>query len=300
MFNHRNPCPPAVHGLSPAVWRARPGLGPPSWTRLAIALTLLAGPTLAFAHGVSDDARQRMSDGSYLDFAVLGAEHMVTGYDHLLFLLGVIFFLRRTMDVVKFVTAFTLGHTITLILATDFHISTNYHLIDAVIALTVAYKGFENLDGFKKGFGFNAPNLILMVFLFGLVHGFGLSARLQEFTLPQDPTLIGKILAFNVGVELGQIAALLVMSGVVALLRRTGGFDQLAKVANVLVVFAGFSLVLMQLHDFSHSAYAERYAISRDDHAHAHVEMDADLHSHGDGPPHTHGGAAAPASPAHP
>ena len=156
----------------------------------------------------------------------------------------------------------------------------------------MAYKGFENLDGFKKVFGFQAPNLVLMVFLFGLIHGFGLSARLQEFTSPQDTALIGKILAFNVGVEIGQIAALLVMSGFVFLLRRSGAWDRLSKVVNVALVFAGFGLLLMQLHGYSHSAFAEDYVISRDDHAHAHAEMQAGVHSHGDGPPHAHGEAA--------
>jgi hypothetical protein len=263
-----------------------------------LALGLAMIPALAAAHGVSDEARQRMAEGGVFDFALLGAEHMVTGYDHLLFLLGVIFFLKRPMDVVKFVTAFTLGHTITLIGATYLHISANYYLIDAVIALTVVYKGFENLDGFRKGFGFDPPNLLLMVFLFGLVHGFGLSARLQEFTLPQDPTLIVKILAFNVGVELGQIAALLVMTLVVALLRRTGAFEKIARVTNVLLVIVGFGLLLMQLHGYSHTAHAETYPISRDDHAHAHAEMESGMHSHDGGPPHAHGDEAAPAEPA--
>lgn len=250
---------------------------PPIASRWRAALVLFvltsALPGLAYAHGISDEARQRMASGSYLDFLVLGAEHMVTGYDHLLFLLGVIFFLRRLGDVVKFVTAFTLGHTITLILATYFHISANYYLIDAVIAVTVAYKGFENLDGFKKWFGFNAPNLVLMVFLFGLIHGFGLSARLQEFTLPQDPRMIGKILCFNVGVELGQIAALVAMSGVVWLLRRSKAWEPVAKVTNTLLVFLGFGLLLMQLHGYTHTAQVDNYPISRDDHAHAHAEL---------------------------
>ncbi len=278
----------------------RPAFRPSHALGIVLTLLAVAAPAMALAHGVSDDARARMASGSYLDFLVLGAEHMVTGYDHLLFLLGVIFFLRRLLDVVKFVTAFTLGHTITLILATYFHVSANYYLIDAVIALTVAYKGFENLDGFKKAFGFSAPNLVLMVFLFGLIHGFGLSARLQEFTLPQDPRMIGKILAFNVGVELGQIAALVAMSGLVFLLRRSRAWDAVAKVTNVTLIFLGFGLLLMQLHGYSHTAHAETYPISRDDHAHAHAELGGGAHSHDGGPPHTHDDAPeAPAGEVH-
>ncbi|MDX2142388.1 MAG: HupE/UreJ family protein [Rhodospirillaceae bacterium] len=267
--------------------------------RTFLAIGVGVAPCVAFAHGVSDDARLRMADGSYFDFVVLGAEHMVTGYDHLLFLVGVIFFLRKILDIVKFVTAFTVGHTITLILATYFQISANYYLIDAVIALTVAYKGFENLDGFKKVLDIDPPNLIFLVFLFGLVHGFGLSTRLQEFTSPQDPTLIGKILAFNLGVEFGQIAALFVMSGAVALFRRAAAWQGIARATNIALVFAGFGLLLMQMHEYSHSVYAEDYAISRDDHAHAHEEMNAGLHSHDGGPLHTHEADAAPTGPAH-
>ena len=115
---------------------------------------------------------------------------MVTGYDHILFLVGVIFFLTKLPDIIKFVTAFTIGHSITLIFATFYKITANYYLIDAVIAFSVIYKGFENLDGFKKVFFRNAPNLILMVFLFGLIHGFGLSTRLQQLHLNEDSLLL--------------------------------------------------------------------------------------------------------------
>jgi len=135
---------------------------------------------------------------------------MITGYDHILFLIGVIFFLTRFSDIVKFVTAFTIGHSITLIFATLFKITANYYLIDAIIAFSVIYKGFENLDGFKKWFSINPLNLVLMVFIFGLIHGFGLSTRLQQINLG-DNNLIYSILSFNVGVELGQIAALAIV-----------------------------------------------------------------------------------------
>jgi hypothetical protein len=159
----------------------------------------------AVAHGISEEAKQRMIDGGNFEYMRLGAEHMLTGYDHLLFLFGVMFFLTRFVDIVKFVTAFTLGHTITLILATYLQITANFYLIDAFIALTVAYKGFENLDGFRKYLNSASPNLLWMVFAFGLVHGFGLSTRLQQLPVAESGNLLMHILSFNLGVEIGQV-----------------------------------------------------------------------------------------------
>ncbi len=133
----------------------------------------------------------------------------------LLFLLGVMLFLTRFSQIVVFITAFTAGHTITLLFATLAGITANPYLVDAVIALTVTYKAFENLDLFRRWFGRPAPNLLFMVFVFGLIHGFGLSTRLQQMTLAKDPELVTKIIAFNIGVEFGQIAALVLMTAVV-------------------------------------------------------------------------------------
>jgi hypothetical protein len=164
----------------------------------------------AFAHGMSEADKAKALEASYWDFIELGASHMITGYDHLLFLFGVIFFLTKFKDIVKFITAFTIGHSITLIFATLYQIQANYFLVDAVIALTVIYKGFDNLDGFKKYLNVKAPNLLWMVFAFGLIHGFGLSTRLQMLPLADDG-LVLRIIAFNVGVEFGQIAALSIM-----------------------------------------------------------------------------------------
>ena len=137
-------------------------------------------PLLGWSHGVSQSIIDAMANASLIDFIYFGAEHMVTGYDHILFLIGVVFFLSNYFDIFKFITAFTIAHCITLIFATFYGITANAYLIDAVIAFSVLYKGFENLDGFKKYFSINAPNLILMVFIFGLIHGFGLSTKLQE------------------------------------------------------------------------------------------------------------------------
>ena len=152
-----------------------------------------------------------MSSASLMDFVYFGAEHMVTGYDHILFLIGVLFFLTNYFDILKFITAFTIAHCLTLIFATYFQITANAYLIDAVIAFSVIYKGFENLDGFKKIFSTHAPNLLLMVFIFGLIHGFGLSTKLQEVAVASDINLsVSQILSFNVGVEFGQIIVLLI------------------------------------------------------------------------------------------
>src|SRR5215216_5730637 len=164
-------------------------------------------PATAFAHAMTAADQATALAGGNLEYLKLGAIHMLTGYDHLLFLFGVMFFLTRFGEIVKFITAFTVGHCITLVFATLMHIQANYYLIDAVIALTVCYKAFDNLDGFRKYIGVTSPNLLGAVFLFGLIHGFGLSTRLQQLPLGQEG-LVLRILSFNVGVEIGQIIAL--------------------------------------------------------------------------------------------
>ncbi|MDP3517402.1 MAG: HupE/UreJ family protein [Pseudohongiella sp.] len=195
-------------------------------------------------------ARDRMAEGGFLNIMWTGAEHMLSGYDHLLFLLGVMFFLTRLRDIFLFVTAFTLGHTITLIFATFAGITANHYLIDAVIALTVAYKGFENLNGFKRWFGFNAPNLLAMVFIFGLIHGFGLSARLQAVTLADDPDLLGKILIFNLGVEVGQIIALMIMAVAIRSWQQVKAWPVISNACNNVLLVAGFALLVFQLDGY--------------------------------------------------
>ncbi|WP_291076108.1 HupE/UreJ family protein [Hyphomonas sp.] len=240
-------------------------------------LAILAGALLmtpiAHAHGISEEARRRMLEGGDLQYLILGAEHMITGYDHLLFLFGVMFFLTSFSSILRFVTAFTIGHTITLITATYLGITANYFFIDAIIALTVIYKGFENLDGFPKVFGAKSPNLLLMVLVFGLIHGFGLSTRLQQLPIREDSGLLMHILSFNVGVEFGQIAALAVMWLVLNVLRRNRHFGSASKFVNAGLMFAGFGLFLMQTHGLFHTTMREDYPISRDDHIHAHLEM---------------------------
>jgi hypothetical protein len=210
----------------------------------------LASAAPAFAHGVTEQAQQRMLNGGLVDVAWIGAEHMLTGYDHLLFLFGVVLFLERVWQIVAFVTAFTLGHTITLLFATLLGITANPFLVDAVIALTVIYKAFENLDGFRRWLNSRSPNLLAMVFAFGLIHGFGLSTRLQQLALAADPDLVRKILAFNVGVELGQIAALVGMTLVLRAWRSSSAYPSMAHVANLVLAAAGAGLLAYQLHHY--------------------------------------------------
>jgi hypothetical protein len=199
------------------------------------------------AHTVSEQAQQRMLIGGLPQAAWIGAEHMLTGYDHILFLLGVMLFLTRFGQIVVFITAFTAGHTLTLLGATLAGVRADPYLVDAVIALTVVYKGVENLDGFRRWLGVSPPSLLAMVFLFGLIHGFGLSTRLQEMTLARDPDLVSKILAFNVGVELGQVAALVAMTAVVRVWRSSGQFQLMSRLVNGGLIAAGIVLSVMQM-----------------------------------------------------
>ena len=228
--------------------------------RLALSIPFLSLllPTAAHAHDMSELAQERMASGGYLEVIWTGAEHMMSGYDHLLFLLGVMFFLTRFIDILKFITAFTVGHTITLIIATYASISANHYLIDAVIAVTVAYKGFENINGFQRWLGIRPPNLLFMVFLFGLIHGFGLSAQLQDVTLADDPNLLGKILLFNVGVEVGQVVALLVMAVAIRAWQKLPLWPKLSYRINLGLIAAGFVLLVVQLTGYFQERQIER------------------------------------------
>ena len=258
-------------------------------------LALLFIPAVLHAHGVSAADRQAMESGGALQYVWLGATHMLTGYDHLLFLVGVVFFLTGFRDVVLFITAFTVGHSITLLGATLYGVSANPYLIDAVIALSVVYKGFENLDGFKRFLKVGAPSLLWMVFAFGLIHGFGLSTRLQELPLG-DEGLVVRILAFNAGVELGQIAALSVILMFFAAWRKSASFTRFSTAANVGLVLAGIGLFVFQVNGFLHHGAPHDH-----DHAEAHGHEHGETHdpeeahdqgeAHDPGEAHDHGKA---------
>lgn len=237
-------------------------------------IVLWAASTAAFSHGMSAEDQARILNAGYFEYMQLGATHMLSGYDHLLFLFGVIFFLTHFRDILKFITVFTIGHSITLVFATLYGIKANYYLIDAVIALTVCYKAFDNLDGFKKYLQVSSPNLLWMVFVFGLIHGFGLSTRLQQLPLG-DNGLVLKILSFNVGVEIGQVIALTLMLLALAAWRKRESFAQFSKACNVALMCAGVLLFLMQLHGYQHTQHSDDFPLNQDDHQHVHEELDA-------------------------
>ncbi|WP_444925090.1 HupE/UreJ family protein [Microbulbifer sp. DLAB2-AF] len=214
-------------------------------------MTLIAGMVISmplFAHGVDDATKTFLAGNegvSIIPFLYIGAKHMVTGYDHLLFLVGVIFFLYRSKDVLIYVSFFTLGHSLTLLFGVlnDTHV--NAYLIDAIIGLSIVYKGFDNLGGFKRVFGFQ-PNTKAAVLIFGLFHGFGLATKLQEFKLSSDG-LVENILAFNVGVEIGQFVALLFILLAINYWRRFDSFLRFSTMTNTLLMSGGLMLVGYQM-----------------------------------------------------
>jgi hypothetical protein len=188
---------------------------------------------------------ESVSGVQFIPLMYLGAKHMVTGYDHLLFILGVIFFLYRMRDVVLYVTLFSIGHSITLLAGVLLKIDVNSYLVDAVIGLSVVYKAFDNLGGFKSVFGVQ-PNNRVAVASFGLIHGFGLATKLQALRLNANG-LVPNMIGFNVGVELGQLIALAVMLAVILQWRRSASFERFAVAANALILTAGFMLMEYQL-----------------------------------------------------
>ena len=208
----------------------------------------LFAPHDAFAHNVSKrDAAFVVSNqgAAIVPFLYLGAKHMVTGYDHLLFLVGVIFFLYRLKDVVLYVSLFTIGHSTTLLLGVLGGIHANSFIVDAIIGFSVVYKAFDNMNGFRRLFGVE-PNTKAAVLLFGLFHGFGLATKLQEFALSPNG-LVANIVSFNVGVEIGQFLALTAVFIALSYWRSRPGYLRHAFVTNTLLMTGGFILVGYQL-----------------------------------------------------
>ena len=202
----------------------------------------------AFAHGVAEDDKafiEQSSGMQLLPFIYLGAKHMVTGYDHLLFLVGVIFFLYRMKDVGIYVTLFAVGHSVTLLYGVLSGTHVNPYIVDAIIGLSVVYKALDNLGAFKRVLGFQ-PNTKAMVLIFGFFHGFGLATKLQEFTFSSEG-LVPNILAFNVGVEIGQLLALSAILIAMSFWRRSEAFEHQTFAANVALMSAGFVLTGFQL-----------------------------------------------------
>jgi hypothetical protein len=200
----------------------------------------IAGSNAVFVQGIDGPA--------IAAFIYLGAKHMVTGYDHLLFLLGVIFFLYRMKDISIYVTLFAIGHSSTLLLGVLTDISVSSYLVDAIIGLSVVYKALDNMGAYQRWFGFQ-PNTKAATLVFGLFHGFGLATKLQDFNLSPDG-LIGNLLAFNVGVEIGQLLALGAILIAMGFWRKSSSFWRHAYTANVVVMTLGFILAGYQLVGF--------------------------------------------------
>lgn len=210
------------------------------------ASALLASPV--FAHAVAEGDKgyiQEITGINLLPFAYLGAKHMVTGYDHLLFLAGVIFFLYRLKHIALYVSLFALGHSTTMILGVYFNIGVSAYLINAIIGFSIVYKALDNLGAFQRWFGFQ-PDTRAATLIFGLFHGFGLATKLQEYQIAPDG-LLANLLAFNVGVEIGQLLALAAILIAISYWRRTDSFWRHAYTANVVMMSAGFVLIGMQL-----------------------------------------------------
>lgn len=175
----------------------------------------------------------------------LGAKHMVTGYDHLAFLVGVIFFLYRLKDVVTYVSLFTVGHSVTLLAGVLGGIHANSYIVDAIIGFSVVYKAFDNMDGFKRFLGFE-PNTKLAVLIFGLFHGFGLATKLQQLDLSKNG-LVTNIVSFNIGVEIGQVLALTAVLIALSFWRTRPGFLRHAFATNTVLMTVGFVLTGYQI-----------------------------------------------------
>ncbi len=230
-------------GRSVAPW-ARPS--PVLLVFLTFALFLLSADVLAHAVTQGDKGYiQAISGVHLLPFIYLGAKHMMTGYDHILFLFGVIFFLYKLKHIAVYVSLFAIGHSTTMVLGVYYNIGINSYLIDAVIGFSVVYKALDNLGAFQRWFGVQ-PNTKVATLIFGLIHGFGLATKIQEYEISPDG-LVPNLLAFNVGVEIGQLLALAVILIGMSFWRRTAGFARYAYSANVVMMSAGFILVGMQL-----------------------------------------------------
>ena len=218
---------------------------------LVVGLAILVCATPLEAHGVSGkDAvfLQGLQGRAIVPLIYLGAKHMVTGYDHLLFLVGVIFFLYRLEDVLVYVSLFAIGHSITLLAGVLGGIRANPYLIDAIIGFSVVYKAFENMDGFRRFLGVQ-PDTKIAVLVFGLFHGLGLATKLQDFSLAREG-LVANIVSFNVGVEIGQVLALTAILIGFTWWRTRSGFMRHALAFNGVVMSSGLLLIGYQMSGY--------------------------------------------------
>ncbi|MFT6913758.1 MAG: hypothetical protein ACJAWL_000044 [Motiliproteus sp.] len=229
-------------GLLSPIWQRR------FWAALVGLLCVVLFQEGALAHGVASGDQgyiQEITGINLLPFTYLGAKHMVTGYDHLLFLFGVIFFLYRLPHIAIYVSLFAIGHSTTLLIGVYFNIPANAYVIDAIIGLSVAYKALDNLGAFQRWFEYQ-PDTRIATLVFGFFHGFGLATKIQEFDMSSDG-LLANLIAFNVGVEIGQLLALSFILILMGFWRRHAGFFKHAYTANVVLMGAGFMLAGYQV-----------------------------------------------------
>ena len=232
-------------GASASVYRRRTAL------TLTILTLYLLSVVEAFAHNVTEgDAGyiQEIWGVKIVPFMYLGAKHMITGYDHILFLLGVVFFLYRMKDVAVYVSIFALGHSSTMLLGVWYGWGINAYIVDAIIGLSVVYKALDNLGAYKRWFGYQ-PNTKLATLIFGFIHGTGLATKILDYEIAEDG-LLANLLAFNVGVEIGQILALAVILIVMGYWRKSKNFYRDAYTANVIMMAIGFILMGYQITGF--------------------------------------------------
>lgn len=226
-----------------------------TWAVFFCVIIWLSLPEYALAHGITDGDKgyiQEISGVNVTAFLYLGAKHMVTGYDHILFLLGIVFFLYKMKHIGIYVSLFAIGHSVTMLAGVYFDFGINGYLIDAIIGLSIVYKALDNLGAYKSWFGFQ-PNTKIATLIFGFFHGFGLASKIIDYEISPDG-LLPNLLAFNVGVEMGQFLALAVILIVMGFWRRTPSFLRHAYSANVILMAAGFALMGFQLTGYFISA----------------------------------------------
>lgn len=217
-------------------------------TLFAITCLAIWAATMGYAHNVTEgDAGyvQEVSGFLPISFMYLGAKHMVTGYDHLLFLAGVVFFLYKMRDIALYVSLFALGHSLTMVAGVYFGLQINAYVIDAIIGFSVVYKALDNLGAYQRWFGYQ-PDTRAATLIFGLLHGLGLASKILDYDIAANG-LLGNLIAFNIGVEIGQVLALSMILIFMGFWRRSALFWRQAYTANVVMMAAGFLLVFFQL-----------------------------------------------------
>lgn len=224
---------------------------PLTFVTLLLVGVIILWPDSALAHAVTQGDKgyiQEISGINIIPFIYLGAKHMVTGYDHILFLLGVVFFLYGMKQIAVYVTLFAIGHSTTMLAGVYFNVGINSYIIDAIIGFSVVYKALDNLGAYQHWFGYQ-PDTRVATLLFGLLHGFGLASKIIEYDISPDG-LVPNLLAFNVGVEIGQLLALAAILLIMKYWRASYSFARQAYAANVVMMTAGFTLMGFQIAGF--------------------------------------------------